>query len=336
MRERGRQCSHLIGSLAMKLDKLVSRLCDKEHIGLTSPLAEELGVGNPDATRGKLLALAEGDRGYLGVYLLAIYVVDDTDFWSDGEIYWWSVPALVDGEGKTRKEVLAGLPNGATPHKCGDHEWMTNISLDDPPLLAIIPPVDEVHGCVVRLAIYDDDGDVADLPSAMSAGLWALAAVPGDPLPGPEQLITPVRDAIARTLKSDDDDILLDQDVPIRRGEVVRFGRGMVGAVVNAMVRAYYFVRDEDHCHEFGPITLQKGQTEHIRFPVPIEQGGRLAVFARGADVHCAALGDLTVDVPFKNRVLSGEQQKQLAEGMPVIATGPAKLVAFYTPPEKH
>jgi hypothetical protein len=319
----------------MKLDKVVKGLCNPQHIGLTSALAEELGLGNPDVTRGKLLAQAEGDRGYLGVYLLGMYVVDDTDFWSDGEIYWWSIPTLVDSEGKARKQVLAGLPNGAPPHKCGDHEWMTNISMEDPPLLAVIPPSDDVASCLIRLAIYDDDGEAADLPGAISAGLWALAGISNEVLSGPEQLIKPVRDAIWKSLKADDDDILLDQDVPIRKGEVVRFGRGMVGAVINSMARAYYFVRDEDHGHQFGPVSLHKGQTEHIRFPVPMQQGGRLAVFSRGDEVHCAALGDLTRDVPFQNRVLSAEQQRQLAEGLAVVATGPAKLVAFYTPPEK-
>ena len=36
--------------------------------------------------RGQLMAITDGDRGPLGVYLLAIYVVDDTDFFGDGQI----------------------------------------------------------------------------------------------------------------------------------------------------------------------------------------------------------------------------------------------------------
>ena len=147
-----------------------------------------------------------------------------------------------------------------------------------------------------------------------------------------EQLIAPVRDAICTSLKSDDDDILLEQDVPIRKGQVVRFGCGMVGAVINAMARAYYIVRDETETHQFGPLRLEKGQHEKVRFDVPMSQSGRLAVFARGAEITCPALGDLTVDTPFKNRVLTRKQQEEFALGFDVIGTGPAKLVAYYTP----
>ena len=148
----------------------------------------------------------------------------------------------------------------------------------------------------------------------------------------PEQIITPVREAIWTALKADQDDILIEQDVPIRRGEVVRFGRGMVGAVINAMARVYYVVRDETNTHQFGPVTLAKGAVETVSFDVPMERGGRIALFARGADVNCPTFGDLTTDVPFKNRVLTRRQQEELAKGFTVAGTGPAKLVAYYTP----
>ena len=316
----------------MKLDTLVRHLSDPKRLGLTPALAIRFGLEEPELVRGRLLAQIEQGRGHLGVYLLAIYVVDDTDFWGDGEIYWWSIPALVDAAGKTRKDALGGLPLGEPPHKCGDHEWLTNVSLQDPPLLAVIPPDDTVSSCVIRLGIYDDDGDVADLPTAMKAGLEALADLPNEPLAGPDRLIAPVRDAIFKRLKADDDDILLDQEVAIRRGEVTRFGCGMVGAVINAMARVYTFVRDEATTQQFGPISLEKGQHEKLRFDVPMQQGGRLAVFARGADVTCPALGDLSCDAPFKNRVLNPAQERDFATGVDVIGTGPAKLVAFYTP----
>jgi hypothetical protein len=316
----------------MKVDTLVRHLSNPKRIGLTPALSIRLGLEEPEIVRGRLLAQVEQGRGHLGVYLLAIYVVDDTDFWGDGEIYWWSIPALVDRAGKTRRDSLAGLPLGEPPHKCGDREWMTSLSLQDPPLLAVIPPDESVASCVIRLGIYDDDGDVADLPTAMTAGLDALADLPRDPLSGPDQLITPVRDAIYKSLKADDDDILLDQEVPIRRGEVTRFGCGMVNAVINAMARVYYFVRDEAETRQLGPISLEKGQHENLRFDVPMKQGGRLALFARGADVLCPSLGDLGCDAPFKNRVLSPDQARDLATGVDVIGTGPAKLVAFYTP----
>jgi hypothetical protein len=316
----------------MNLDNLVRHLSNPQRIGLTPALGIRLGVDDPELVRGRLLAQVERGRAHLGVYLLAIYVVDDTDFWGDGEIYWWSIPALVDGAGKARKDALAGLPLGEPPHKCGDREWMTSLSLKDPPLLAVIPPDESVASCVIRLGIYDDDGEVADLPTAMTAGMGALADLSREPLSGPDQLIAPVRDAIYKSLKADDDDILLDQEVPIRRGEVTRFGCGMVGAVINAMARVYYFVRDEGATLQFGPIGLEKGQHEKVRFEVPMAQGGRLAMFARGADVLCPSLGDLGCDAPFKNRVLSPDQERELATGVDVIGTGAAKLVAFYTP----
>jgi hypothetical protein len=316
----------------MKLDTLVRHLSNPQRLGLTPALGIRLGLEEPELVRGRLLAQVEQGRGHLGVYLLAIYVVDDTDFWGDGEIYWWSIPALVDAAGKTRRDALGGLPLGEPPHKCGDHEWLTHVSLQDPPLLAVIPPDDTLSSCVIRLGIYDDDGDVADLPTAMKAGLEALADLPNESLAGPDRLIAPVRDAIFKSLKADDDDILLDQEVPIRRGEVTRFGCGMVGAVINAMARVYYFVRDEATTQQFGPISLEKGQHERLRFEAPMQQGGRLAVFARGADVTCPALGDLSCDAPFKNRVLSPAQERDFASGVDFIGTGPAKLVAFYTP----
>lgn len=316
----------------MKVDNLVKHLTDPEHIGLTPELREKLGVASADTTRGRLLAQVEEDHAHLGVYLLACYVVDDTDFWGDGEIYWWSIPTVVATDGKVQKSPLVGLPNGAAPHKCGDHEWMTNLSLANPPLLAVIPPGDDVSSCVVRLGLYDDDGDVADMPGAMSAGLAALAELSDEPLSGPEQIITPVREAIWTALKADQDDILIEQDVPIRRGEVVRFGRGMIGAVINAMARVYYLVRDETKTHQFGPVTLGKGQVETVSFETPLERGGRVALFARGAEVNCAAFGDLTTDVPFKNRVLSRKQQEEFANGFNIMGTGAAKVVAYYTP----
>jgi hypothetical protein len=316
----------------MKLETLVRHLSNPMRVGLTPELFAKLGVAEAEVTRGRLLAQIEQGHSHLGVYLLGIYVVDDTDFWGDGEIYWWSIPTLLDAAGKARRDPLAGLPLGDAPHKCGDHEWLTNVSLSDPPLLAVIPPGDDVSSCVIRLGIYDDDGEKADVPTALTAGLEALAAVSAEPLPGADHLMTPVRDAICQSLKSEDDDILLEQDVPIRKGQVVRFGCGMVGAVINAMVRAYYFVRDEAETRQFGPIHLEKGQHEKVRFDVPMAQGGRLALFVRGAEVSCPALGDLSTDTPFKNRVLSRKQQEEFALGFDVIGTGPSKLVAFYTP----
>jgi hypothetical protein len=316
----------------MALEDLARRLADTNRIGLNEELARRLGIATEDVTRGRLMAQLEGPQHHLGVYLLACYVVDDTDFWGDGEIYWWCVPAIVDAEGHTTKDPLFGIPTGDRPHKVGSLEWMTNISLAEPPLLAVIPPGDQAAACVLRLGFYDDDRAPADVPKAIAAGLEAYANLPSDPLEGPEQLVNPVRQTIWQSLAAHDDDILLDQDVVLRKGEEYQFGVGMIGYVVNARARVYYVVADEEKTERFGPVTLHKGQTEVVKFRQSLESGGRLAIFARGADVHCSAFGDLSTDQPFLNRVLDRRQEGSLERGFEVTGRGPAKLVAYYTP----
>ena len=80
---------------------------------MTPELAEKLRLQSEDIVRVQLTAMTEGPRGPLGVYLLAVYVVDDTDLWDDGEIYWWSVPALVDKQGKAAGAPCRGCPPAA-------------------------------------------------------------------------------------------------------------------------------------------------------------------------------------------------------------------------------
>lgn len=317
----------------MGLDDIAARLADTSRIGLNEELVKKLGIVSAEATRGRLMAQMDDDHSHLGVYLLATYVVDDTDFWGDGEIYWWSIPVVARNDGKVRKDPLVGLPTGEPPHKVGSLEWMTNISLAEPPLLAVIPPDDEIQSCVLRLGFYDDDGAKADLPKAITAGLEAYSEISSGDLPGAEQIILPVREAIYKSLRAEQDDILVDQEVVLRKGEVVRFSRGMIGSVINAMARVYYFVRDETRTEQFGPIALHKGQVETVKFKSPLKGGGRLALFARGADVTCSAFGDLNTDLPFQNRVIDGRQEASLEQGFNVAGTGAAKLVAFYTPP---
>lgn len=317
----------------MGLEELAKRLSDEQRIGLTPELVKRLGIAPPDVTRGRLMAQVEGDRSHLGVYFIGCYVIDDTDFWGDGEIYWWSIPVVVDTAGKVRKDVLYGLPNGMAPHRVGSLEWMTNISLAQPPLLAVIPPGDAARQLVLRLAIYDDDRQPANLPAAMTAGLEAFAAISDGEFESPEHIIQPVRQAIWDSLKAYQDDILIEQDLVLRHGETGMFGRGLVGSLINSMARFYYFVADENTTERFGPVTLHKGQTETVRFPSPLKGGGRLALFARGADVSCSAFGDLTTDTPFMNRVIESRQEASFADGFTITGTGPAKLVAFYTPP---
>jgi hypothetical protein len=319
--------------MGSRIDHLAKLLSDRDRIGLTPELADKLKIRGEDTVRGQLLAEEEDGHGPLGVYLLASYVVDDTDFWGDGEIYWWSIPTLVDRAGKATWGTLRGLPGGAPPHKVGSLEWMTNLSLQEPPLLAVIPPAEEIASAVIRLAFYDDDAEVADVPRALGAGLGVLAGISTDPVGGPDGIILPVRDAIFRSLKAEDDDILIDQDLTLRRGQATRFGAGLVGSMMNTMVRLYYFVRDEERTEQAGPFNLHKGQVEPVRFQAPLEPGGRLSIFARGASVEIASLGTLDVDTPFANRVLDAATARAFSAGLNLNGTGPAKVVAYYTPP---
>lgn len=317
----------------MKLEGLAKTLSDPERLGLNAALCERLGIANADVTRGRLMAQMDEPRSHLGVYLLAAFVVDDTDLWGDGRVYWWCIPALVDEAGQVRKNVLHGLPSGGVPHKVGSLEWMSNISLADPPLLAVIPPEAGLKSCSLRLAFYDDDGKPADLPAAMSKGLEAWAAISADALSGPDQIVLPVRQAIWDALHAAEDDILVEQDWAVRRGESISFGAGMIESVISAKIRLYMVVKDEDKTEQFGPIQLHKGQTETISFKQPLRGGGRIALFSRGADVHCSTFGELNVDMPFQNRIILGSQEGQLQNGFTVTGTGPAKFTAFYTAP---
>lgn len=317
----------------MKLDELAKRLSDGSRIGLTPDLLDRLRVRPQDATRGQLMAELDGDDGHLGVYLLGAYVVQDTDAWGDGEVYWWSIPTLIDKSGQASWSPLSGLPTGGKPHKVGSLEWMTNFSLQELPLLAVLPPSEDLAACALRVGFYDDDGEVADVPRALTAGLEALASVSTAPLSSPDQIIGPVRQAILKSLNAEEDDILIDQDIVLRRGEFTRFNAGLIGSEMKAFVRLFYIVFDENKTEQLGPITLRKGQTERIKFNQPLQGGGKLALFARGADVHSASFGDITTDTPFLNRVIDSRGLAGLAEGFEVVGRGPAKLVAFYTPP---
>jgi hypothetical protein len=70
-----------------------------------------------------------------------------------------------------------------------------------------------------------------------------------------------------------------------------------------------------------------------MRFASVLERGGRVAVFARGGDIHVDAFGDLTVDMPFSLKVLDSAAVASLTSGFAVQARGAAKFIAFYTPP---
>ena len=69
----------------------------------------------------------------------------------------------------------------------------------------------------------------------------------------------PVREAIHRILKAEDDDVLLDEDVTSAAGRSARFSAGFIGSVVNAKVRAYYVVKDELRTETGGPRRAAQG-----------------------------------------------------------------------------
>jgi hypothetical protein len=320
----------------MEYDALAERLADRSRIGMSDALADKLKIKTVDAFRGELLASSDGARGALGVYLLAVYIVDDTDFWSDGEIYWWSIPTLVRKNGDAGWNAAFGLPAGAPPHKTGDLEWMTNVALKSPPLLAVIPPDDDVASCVIRLAVYDDDGAVADFPKAMEAGYEALASCKQDGLKGAENILSPVREAIFKSLRGEQDDIIVEEDLKLAQ-EDGRFGVGFVGAITRHKGRVYYFVKDELRTKTAGPIALHKGQSETLKLDEPVKPGGRIALFARGAqkgaDVSAGILGELTTNKPFIGEVLDTAKANAINGGLAISARGDASVVMFYTPP---
>jgi hypothetical protein len=319
----------------MKYEALAAKLADRSRSGMSDALAGKLGIKTAEAFRGELLAMTDGPHGALGVYLLAVYVIDDTDVWSDGEIYWWSIPALVTKAGTATWGAGQGLPNGAPPQKCGDLEWLTTVALKEPPLLAVIPPDDQVASCVVRVAVYDDDGAPAKFPEAMTAGFEALAQCKREGQKGADNIVVPVREAIFKGLRGEQDDILVEEDLTLRR-EDARFGVGLIGSLATTKARVYYVVKDELRTVTAGPLALRAGQDETIRFEGPLEAGGRLAIFARAAKrkatVTCA-IGELTTDTPFAGKVLDQATAKQLAAGIRVSATADASVVAYYTPP---
>jgi hypothetical protein len=317
----------------MNFDQLAKVLADPARIGMTPAIADKLKLKSEEVVRGQLVAMTDGDHGPLGVYLLGIYVVDDTDLFDDGEIYWWSIPTLVDRQGKASWSPVSGLPTGGAPHKCGSLEWMTNVSLKEPPLLAVIPDDEEIASCVVRFGIYDDDKKPADLVTALGQGLEALAACQREGLPGPGQITVPVREAISRAISAEDDDVLLDEDVTLRRGESARYNAGFIGSAINAKARLYYVVKDELRTETAGPLVLRKGEVSRLAFASDLKSGGRVAIFARGADVDCPVFGQLTTDRPFAGKVLDEGLAKTLAGGFDVTGRGAAKVVAFYTPP---
>lgn len=321
----------------MHYEGLAKKLADRTRIGLSDELADKLKLKSEDAIGGALMAMTEDQRGVLGVYLLAVYVIDDTDFWSDGEIYWWSIPTLETKGGGVMWNATYGLPNGAPPHKCGDLEWMTNIALKDPPLLAVIPQTDpDVIVSTTRIAVYDDDGAIADFPKSMAAGYEALSQCKETGLTGTSAISGPVRDAIFKTLRGEQDDILVEEDIVLKRVDA-RFGVGFIGSVATTKARVYYFVKDELRTQTLGPVSLKKGDTTTLKPDSPVASGGSIAIFARGADkkteVTVGTFGTLSTDKPFLGDVLDSKKAAELNAGLKIDSNAEVSLVAYYTPP---
>lgn len=319
----------------MSNETLAPQLASRTRIGMTEELAEQLGMKSEEAVRSDLDAMVNGKHGPVTVHLLGVYVIDDTDFWSDGEIYWWSIPTLEVKGGGVIWNSLSTLPNGAPPHKCGDLEWLTNVALKDPPVLAVIPPSDDVNVCAVKVAVYDDDGAVADFPKAMGAGYAALAQCKSTGLTGSDSITGPVREAIFKTLKGDQDDILVEQDLVLRRDDA-RYGVGFIGSFATTKARVYYFVKDEQRTITMGPLVLKKDESATIKPDQPAVAGGAISLFARGAakkvEVTCGVFGSLTTEKPFIGHVLSAAEATALNNGLAISTNADVSIVAYYTP----
>ena len=181
--------------------------------------------------------------------------------------------------------------------------------------------------------MYDDDKSPADMGRALGAGFDALASCKREGLPQAAQILGPVADAIYKSLAAQDDDVLIDEELTIRKGDALRYNVGFIGTVVTAKARAYYVVKDELRTEVAGPVVVRKGEVARLAFASDLQSGGRVFIFARGADVECPLFGTLTTDRAFAGKVLDPGLVKSLAAGFDVTGRGAAKVVAFYTPP---
>jgi hypothetical protein len=315
----------------MSYDDLARRLSNPQQLGLDAELTTKLKVKDESVTRGQLVADVD-ERGHVGVYFIAAYVIDDTDMFGDGEIYWWSIPLLGDPDGKVYWNARVGLPTGAAPVKCGSNQWFKGVSLATPPLLALVPPTDDAIACLIKFGMYDDDLTKADLPKAMKAGLEALAEIPPYPMAKPEAFFDPIRTAIWNALKATQDDLLLEEDIRLLRNDVSHYSAGMIASMLTERARVYYFMRDEKKTESAAPVTLVKDQAHVLKFSQPIARGGRIAILAKG-DVELGTLGKLDLDRPFHNAIVDAALEKQFANGIPITARGDAEVIAYYTAP---
>ncbi len=315
------------------LEDLAKTLSDTKRIGLNEELVKKLRIVDEELTLTRLKAQIDDTRPHRAIHMIGAYVENDTDLIGKGEIYWWSVPMLGEASGKITWNPLIGLPNGAPPHRCGDHEWMTNVSLADPPLLALVPPGDDIAAAIVHVAFYDDDWEPAKLEPAMSAGLEALAGTKM-PVADPDALIAPIKKAIFESLKAKRDDLMMERQLRFLREDGKGYGAGTIGSALTEFVRIYWIVRDVVKTEKIGPFNLQKGLEQRILPPSGLEGGGFLAIFARGGPVRADPFGTLDSEKPFLNVAIESRHEKSLAAGVTLVAEKEADVVAYYTPPE--
>lgn len=316
----------------MSLDEVAQQLADTARIGLTPELAQKLKVRSVDATKGQLMAASDGDSGPVTISLLAIYVIDDTDFWDRGEIYWWSIPVLKHANNTFSWSYLSGLPNGREPVKVGDKEWMSSLDLKTHPLLAVVPSDESISACVIRFGLYDDDKTPANLPAAMTEGHQFLASCMQENIPSLDHVVAPTRDAIYRSLKANEDDVMVDEDIVIQRSGQLNFQCGLIGTVFTSFARVYYISKDAQRTEQFGPIDMEKNDAKLIKFSQPMQAGGRLSILSQG-DLS-TPFGELDVNNSAVSKMLDTGLAASLANGVNVSTSKKsAKVVAFYTPP---
>ncbi len=309
----------------MTLSSRTRRTAREVVRGLVARLAPDdddpvrVAVFDPAAAERDLAAAMAGAGSLFGVYLLAVYVIDDAELFGDGEVYWFSIPALVSARGDEARPSFA-RPFGARPISCGSKRWLGSVGLARPPLLAVVPDSGEFDALAIHLGILDDDGKPADVERALDDAAKAEGT-------GLAQVVQVVH----RSLGSDGDDLLLEQRIQLARS--ARYGVGFITSVISKNARAYLVTRDEPASEAWGPTAVAAGPGETIRFPSPILVGGRMAFFARGSEVAIAGVGALSDEAPFFNRAIDPSLAEAASAGLAVTSAGRSEILALYTPP---
>lgn len=314
----------------MASQQLALSLVRADRLGMTPEVARSLGVESEAETAALLTKIASESAGLLGVYLLGVFVIDDTDLWSDGELYWFSIPTLVK-RGGAEMRTTWGLPDAAEPVQCGSGSWLSSVDLDHPPLLAIVPLWDDVESCVIRFGLYDDDVLPANIGGAAAALFAELTSAPREATSASE-LVGPLAERFLERAGAAQDDVLHDREIEIARAGAARFSAGFVASSVTAKARVHLFVRDEQKTEQAGPVSVFPGHGARIHFGSRLVPGARICFFACGADVTISSIGVLGESGPFLNRTVDAKLAEASEEGFVIHSVGRATVVAFYTP----